>query len=83
MAGIARAAARAMRRARRGGDADAEAPQAFKGGRARWGTHRTGFILAVLRRRGGLGGGTRFHSFWIKLDWQRDDLLYPQTRVER
>jgi len=27
-----------------------------KRGRARYGTHRTGFILAVLRRRGGLWG---------------------------
>ncbi|MCJ7807758.1 MAG: hypothetical protein MUP73_03445, partial [Dehalococcoidia bacterium] len=27
-----------------------------KRGRARCGTHRTGFILAVLRRRGGLWG---------------------------
>ncbi len=28
-----------------------------KRGRARCGTHRTGYKLAVLRRRGGLGGG--------------------------
>ena len=28
-----------------------------KRGRARCGTHRTGFILAVLRRRGGVRGG--------------------------
>jgi len=30
-----------------------------KRGRARCGTHRTGLILAVLRRRGALGGGDR------------------------
>jgi hypothetical protein len=30
-----------------------------KRGRARCGTHRTGLILAVLRRRGGLWGGDR------------------------
>jgi hypothetical protein len=30
-----------------------------KRGRARYGTHRTGFILAVLRRRGGLWGGRK------------------------
>jgi len=30
-----------------------------KRGRARYGTHRTGLILAVLRRRGGLWGGDR------------------------
>ena len=37
-----------------------------KRGRARYGTHRTGFILAVLRRRGWLGGGDRLSMLGTK-----------------
>ena len=37
-----------------------------KRGRARCGTHRTGLILAVLRRRGGLGGGVRLSMLGAK-----------------
>jgi len=37
-----------------------------KRGRARCGTHRTGLILAVLRRRGGLWGGDRLSLLGAK-----------------
>jgi len=62
------AAARAIRRERRGGDADAEAPQAFKEGAStlRNAQNRTGLILAVLRRRGGLWGGVRLSMVGVK-----------------
>jgi len=51
-----------LRRGRCGGSDVAGTPtqrprKLSKRGRARYGTHRTGFILAVLRRREGLGGG--------------------------
>ena len=36
--------------------------------RARCGTHRTGLNLAVLRRRGGLGGGDRRAMLGAKED---------------
>jgi len=39
-----------------------------KRGRARCGTDRTGFILAVLRRRGGLGGGD-----WLSMLWANEE----------
>ena len=56
-----------LRRGRCGGSDVAGTPtqrprKPSKRGRARCGTHRTGFILAVLRRRGGLWGGDRLSS---------------------
>jgi len=53
-----------LRRGRCGGSDVAGTPtqrprKLSKRGRARYGTHRTGLILAVLRRRGGLWDGDR------------------------
>ena len=60
-----------LRRGRCGGSDVAGTPtqrprKPSKRGRARCGTHRTGFILAVLRRRGGLGGGDRLATLGAK-----------------
>jgi len=64
------AGAGTRRQARCGGSDVAGAPtqrprKLSKRGRARCGTHRTGFILAVLRRRGGLGVGIGFRC-WVR-----------------
>ena len=60
-----------LRRGRCGGSDVAGTPtqrprKPSKRGRARCGTHRTGLILAVLRRRGGLWGGVRLSTLEAK-----------------